>query len=155
MVNDANAHREEPMRKAFVHIFIALPAIESFCWSMLSGTIGTLILAGFFSGFMSLETLSILLPMIVGANAAISGYMLIERTEDEIKRKKIMAAVVGSMVAIGSFVSVNAVCLQLGGFFLMTVAQGLVAVVTGIIGGWSGGVLAVKYRHLKKQVPVR
>ena len=76
------------MKKAFVLILIALPAIESFGWSMLAGTVGTLILAGFFSGIMSLETLSILLPIIVGANAAISGYMLIERTEDEIKRKK-------------------------------------------------------------------
>ncbi|MDX2451966.1 hypothetical protein [Desulfosarcina sp.] len=143
------------MKKAFVLILIALPAIQSFGWSMLAGTIGTLILAGFFSGIMSLETLSILLPIIVGANAAISGYMLIERTDDEIKRKKTMAAAVGTMVALGSFISVNALCMQLGGFFLMSASQGLVATVTGIVGGWSGGVLAVKYKELQRQVPLR
>ncbi len=143
------------MKKAFVLILIALPAIQSFGWSMLAGTIGTLILAGFFSGIMSLETLSILLPIIVGANAAISGYMLIERTDDEIKRKKTMAAAVGTMVALGSFISVNALCMQLGGFFLVSASQGLVATVTGIVGGWSGGVLAVKYKELQRQVPLR
>lgn len=143
------------MKKAFVHILIAMPAIESFGWSILAGVIGTLILAGFFSSIMSLVTLSNLLPMIAGANAAISGYMLIERTEDEIKRKRTMAAAVGTMVALVSFVSVNALCFQIGGFYLMSGFQGLVAVATGIIGGWSGGVLAVKYRELKVQVPVR
>lgn len=143
------------MKKAFVLILIALPAIESFGWSMLAGTVGTLILAGFFSGIMSLETLSILLPIIVGANAAISGYMLIERTEDEIKRKKTMAAAVGTMVALVSFVSVNILCFKMGDFFLMSVFQGVVATATGIIGGWSGGILAIKYKELKVQVPVR
>ena len=114
------------MKKAFVLILIALPAIESFGWSMLAGTVGTLILAGFFSGIMSLETLSILLPMIVGANAA-----------------------------LGSFIVVNALCFKVGGFFLMSASQGLVATATGIVGGWSGGVLAVKYKQLQGQVPVR
>lgn len=141
------------MKKTFVHILCAMPAIESFGWSLLTGTIGTLILAGFFSGIMSLETLSILLPIVIGGNAAISGYMLIERTEDEIERKKTMAAIVGTMVALVSFVLVNALCFRMGGFFLMSGFQGLVATAIGITGGWSGGVLAVKYKALKVQVP--
>ena len=141
------------MRKAFVNIVCALPTIQSFGWSILSGIIGTLILSGFFSGIMSLETLSMLLPLIVGVNAAISGYMLIERAEDEIKRKKTMSAAVGIMVALLSFVSVNTLCFQMGGFFLMSGFQALVATIIGIIGGWSGGVLAVKYRALKAQIP--
>ena len=143
------------MRKAFVHIVCELPTIQSFGWSMLSGIIGTLILSGFFSGIMSLETLSMLLPLIVGVNAAISGYMLIERAEDEIKRKKTMSAAVGMMVAFLSFVSVNTLCFQMGGFFLMSASQALVATIIGIIGGWSGGVLALKYKDLKdkEQIP--
>ena len=143
------------MRKIFVYIVCTLPALQAFGWSLLSGIIGTLILAGFFSGIMSLETLSILLPMVVGLNAAISGYMLIERTEDEIKPKKTAAAAVGMMVAVLSFLSVNALCLQIAGFYLMSVSQVLVAVATGITGGWSGGVLAIKYRALQTQVSVR
>ena len=139
------------MRKAFVHIVCALPAIQAFGWSMLSGIIGTLILAGFFSSIMSLETLSMLLPLIVGINAAISGYMLIERAEDEIKRKKTSSAAVGMMVALGSFVSVNALCFQLGGFFLMSGSQALVAIIIGVICGGSGGLLAVKYKALQAQ----
>ena len=141
------------MRKAFVHIVCELPTIQSFGWSVLSGIIGTLILAGFFSGIMSLKTLSMLLPLIVGVNAAISGYMLIERAEDDIKRKKTMSAAVGMMVALLSFVSVNALCFQMGGFFLMSGFQALVATIIGIIGGWSGGILAIKYRALNSQIP--
>ena len=141
------------MKKMFVHILCVMPAIESFGWSLLAGTVGVLILAGFFSGIMSLETLSILLPIVIGGNAAISGFMLIERAEDEIERKKTMAAAVGTMVALLSFVSVNALCFQMGGFFLMSGVQSLVATAIGTIGGWSGGVLAVKYKALKVQVP--
>ncbi len=137
------------MRKVFVHIVCALPIIQSFCWSILSGVIGTLILAGFFSGIMSLETLSMLLPLIVGVNAAMSGYMLIERAEDEIKREKTSSGVVGMMVALGSFLSINALCFQLGGFFLMSGSQALVTTIIGIICGGSGGLLAIKYRGLK------
>ena len=143
------------MRKVFVNIVCALPAIQAFGWSILTGTVGTLILAGFFSGIMSLETLSTLLPIIIGANAAISGYMLIERTDGEIKRKKTVAAVAGITVALGSCILVNAICFKMGGFFLISASQGLVATAVGIIGGWSGGVLAVKYKELQGQVPVR
>ncbi len=142
------------MRKTFVKIVCALPAVQAFGWSMLSGIIGTLILAGFFSGIMSLETLSVLLPLIVGVNAAISGYMLIERAEDEFKRKKIMASAVGMLVAILSFIAVNALCFQMDGFFLISGFQALAATIFGTIGGWSGGILAVKYRALTVQVPI-
>ena len=139
------------MKKAFVYIVCALPAIQSFGWSMLSGVIGTLILAGFFSSIMSLELLSMLLPLIVGVNASISGYMLIERAEDEIKSKNSMSAAVGLLVALLSFIAVNAICFKIGGFFLMSGSQALAAVAIGLIAGWSGGVLAEKYKKLKEQ----
>jgi hypothetical protein len=142
------------MKKAFVRIWCAMPAIEAFGWSMLTGIIGTLILSGFLAGIMSLETLSILLPVIVGVNASISGYMLVDRSEDEIKRKKTAAAAVGTLVGVLSVVSVNALCFRIGGFYLMSGIQGLLATLTGIIGGWAGGTLAIKYTELKTQVPV-
>jgi hypothetical protein len=139
------------MRKIFVLIQCSLPTIQLFGWSILCGVMGTLILAGFFSGMMSLETLSLLLPLIVGGNAAISGYMLIERSEDEITWKKTMAAVVGMAVAMLSCVSINTLCFKAGIFFLMSGYQALAATAVGILGGLSGGVLAVKYRELKAQ----
>lgn len=139
------------MKKAFVYIVCELPAIQAFGWSVLSGIIGTLILAGFFASIMSLELLSMLFPVMVGVNASISGYMLIERGEDEIKRKNSMSAAAGLLVALLSVVAVNAICFKIGGFFLMSGSQALAAVAIGVIGGWSGGVLAEKYRKLKEQ----
>ena len=106
------------MKRAFVYIVCALPAIQAFGWSVLSGIIGTLILTGFFASIMSLELLSMLLPVVVGANASISGYMLIERDEDEIKRKNSMSAAAGVLVALLSVVAVNAICFKIDGFFL-------------------------------------
>lgn len=140
------------MVKTFVHIMCALPAINAFSWSVLSAVIGTLILAGFFSLIMTLETLSGCLPMIVGANAAISGYMLIERAENEIKYAKTAAATAGVMVAILSVISVNTLCYQIGHFVLLSSMQAIVAVVIAVAGGWSGGVLAIKYQALKAQI---
>jgi hypothetical protein len=146
------SYEEKPsMKKIFVLMQCSLPTIQVTGWSILCGVMGTLILAGFFSGIMSLETLSSLIPLIVGGNAAISGYMLIERTEDEITRKKTMAAAVGMAVAIFSCVSINALCFKIGIFFLMPGYQSLAATAIGILGGLSGGVLAVKYRELKEQ----
>ncbi len=139
------------MRNVFVNIVCALPALQAFGWSLLSGIIGTLILAGFFSGIMSLELLSILLPLIAGANASISGYMLIERAENEFTRKNMASAAVGLFVALLSIIAANAICFKISGFFLLSGSQALVATAMGVIGGWSGGVLAVKYRKLKEQ----
>lgn len=139
------------MKKAFVNIFCTLPTIETVGWSTLSGVIGTLILAGFFSGIMTLELVSILLPLIVGANASISGYMLIERAGDEFERHNWITAMVGLLVAVLSALSVNVLCLQMGGFYLLSIYQAMTAAILGVLGGWSGGVLAVKYKQLREE----
>jgi len=139
------------MKRAFVYIICTLPAIQAFAWSTLSGLIGTLILAGFFSTIMSLELLSFLLPLIAGINASISGYMLIERTENEIRRTNLASLAVGVLVAIFSFIAINGFCYKTGGFILMSGLQALAASGIGAVGAWSGGVLAVKYRKLKEQ----
>jgi hypothetical protein len=137
------------LKKAYIWCQCEWPAIQSVGLNVISGVIGTLLLAGFFSSIMSLETLSILLALVFGFNAAVSGYRLIERDEEAIKHKKALSAAVGLAVAMISAISINVFCYQTGGFFLLSAVQALVAVMMGLIGGWSGGVLAVKYRQLK------
>ena len=139
------------MQKAFVAIQCALPTIQHVAWSVLSGVIGTLILAGFFSMIMSLDLLSVLLPMIVAVNASISGYMLIDRAEADMSRKHSRAVAVGMTLAVLSFVSINLFCMRIGGFFLMSTAQALMAVAFSGISAWAGSVLAVKYKALTMQ----
>jgi len=121
---------------------------------MLTGILGTLILAGFFSTIMSLELLSLVLPLVAGVNASISSYMLIERVEDEIAHPLIVSAVLGMLVAILSHVTINAICYRFGGFFLMSDLQALLAMVIGGAGGCAGGILSVKYKALKAQASV-
>ena len=139
------------MKQAFVTFYCALPAIQHVAWSVLSGVIGTLILAGFFSMIMSLELLSMLLPIIMGVNASISGYMLVDRADADMPRKHSMAAAVGMAVAVLAFVSINVFCLRIGGFFLMSTGEALWAVAISGIGAWAGSLLAVKYQALKAQ----
>lgn len=143
------------MYKTFVRIQCELPMLQSIGWSVLSGLMGILILTGFFVGIMSLETLSSLLPLVVGFNAAISGYMLIERGAGSITHKKTMSAVVGTMIAVLSVVSVNGLAFRMGGFYLISAFQGLAALSIGMSGGWAGGLLAIKYQRLKSRLPAR
>ncbi len=142
------------MSKLFVRIQCELPTIQSFLWSVLSGVVGTLILAAFLSGMMQLETVSKLLPVIVGLNAAISGYMLIERTAGHIRKEKTMASAVGTAVAVLACVSINALCLQINLLFLIPGSLALAAAIMGVVAGWSGGILAVKYRELQKKAAI-
>lgn len=142
------------MKKAFVRIQCELPTIQTFLWSMLSGVIGTLILAGFFSSIMSLEFLSALLPLIAGFNAAISGFMLIERTAGQIKKEKTAASAVGALAAIVSCLSINALCIHLNVLFLIYGGLGMTVTITGAIAAWFGGLLAVKHRELKEKTVV-
>ena len=139
------------MRKLFVQLQCALPAIQAFGWSTLAGVFGTWILAGFFSTIMSLELLSMLLPPVVGINASISGYMLIEKNGQDIVHTTAAATAVGVLVAILSFAGVNLFSYQTGGFILMSGFQALIATAMAAFGGWCGGVLAEKYRKLKEQ----
>jgi len=139
------------MKRAFVYIICTLPAIQAFAWSTLAGLIGVLILAAFFSTIMSLELLSFLFPLVAGINASISGYMLIERTENEIRRTSLASLTAGLLVALFSFIAINGFCYKTGGFILISGIQALVACGISAIGAWSGGVLAVKYRKLKEQ----
>ena len=116
--------------------------------SLLSGIVGTLILTGFFSGIMSLDLLVFLFPIIVSFNAALSGFMLIQRNSDLFNRKKTMAAIVGMTVAIVSLIAVNILSVQVWGFYPASEFLGLISALFGTIAGWLGGTLAVKHKML-------
>ena len=142
------------MRKLFVFLQCELPSLQAFCWSVLSGVLGTLILSGFFFGIMRMQTLSILLPLVVGFNSAISGYMLVERYGEPLNHKKTCSTIAGALVAILAVCSVNALAFRMVGLFLLSGTQSLAALLIGAGSGWSGGALAVKYRQLKAEFPV-
>jgi len=142
------------MRKLFVFLQCELPTLQAFCWSVLSGVLGTLILSGFLFSIMRMQTLSILLPLVVGFNAAISGYMLVERYGEPINHKKTWGAIAGALVAVLTVTSVNMLAIRMVGLFLLSGTQCLAALLIGTGSGWSGGALAVKYRQLKAEFPV-
>lgn len=136
------------MKKAFIAFLCELPTIKAIGWSVLTGLTGTLIMAGFFYNIMSLVTLSYMLPLVVGFNAAISGYMLIERDAETIHHKRSMSVAVGTVIGMLSVVALNALALRMGGFYLLSAFQSLATLFIGMLGGWSGGLLAIAYKRL-------
>ncbi len=141
------------MKKTIVTVLCELPLIQAFAWSVLTGVVGALILAGFLSTLIYPTTLSILMPLIAGINAAFSGYMLIERNGPQIVSKRRLATAVGLVVALLCVVAANMISLRLADFYLLSIAHGMAAAGTGILGGWAGGTLADKYLKLKEQAP--
>ena len=139
------------MIKMMVHMLGALPALQVVGASLLSGVVGTMILTGFFITIMSVELLAMLLPVVVAFNAAISGYMLIDRGGEAIHRPHVISATVGIGVAMVSFIAINSICFHMGGFVLMSGTQALVAGGMAVVGAWCAGVLAVKYHQLQEQ----
>jgi hypothetical protein len=149
-----NGHGRSSMKRAIVFIQCELPTIQSFLWSLLTGIIGSLILTVFLHSIMSPELLSLIIPLIVGFNAATSGFMLIERTAGEIKREKTSAAIAGMMVALLSLLAVNTLSLKVDGFPLVPDSLAIGATFIGTLAGWSGGILAIKHRALKERAIV-
>ena len=139
------------MLRLMNHMLGALPVIQLFGASLLSGVVGTVILTGFFSTIMSLELLAFLIPAVVAVNAAISGYMLVDRAGEEIRHPHGMSAAVGIGVAVLSFIAINTICLKMGGFVLMSDMQALVGGGMAVVGAWSAGILAVKYRQMQAE----
>jgi hypothetical protein len=145
--------RVSSMKKLFVFVQCELSTIQTFLWSVASGVIGTLILVGFFSSLMRLDTMAMLVPLVVGMNASFSGFMLIERNGPEIKYHRSLAAATGLVIGIIGYGVINAACLQLAGYTLLTTGQGAAAAALGVVGGWFGGMIADKHRKLKEQAP--
>jgi hypothetical protein len=143
-------HERQPMNKAFVRLQCELPTMQSLLWGMLCGIVGTLLLTGFLSSILSLELLTVLFPAIAGFNAAISGFMVIERTVHQIKRKKRVAFAAGIAVALFSVIAINLLSFQLFGFLLVSDTLAVITIIIGAIFGWCGGILSIKQKALKE-----
>ncbi|MCF8107315.1 MAG: hypothetical protein K9K64_17695 [Desulfohalobiaceae bacterium] len=116
--------------------------------SILAGAVGTLLLAVFVAALFPVLPLTKLMPWFIAFNAALSGYMLLDKTRDRLNHKRLFA--VGAGVGV-----VVLVCLAW--FFLLPFFTGLVPLSwqdlllwfgAGICCSGLGGILAVKYFQL-------
>lgn len=122
--------------------------IKPIVFSIIIGVIGSLVLVGFFTSLMSLDTIEKFLPYIIGFNAALTGYNLIKKTENSLKFRKIFAIGAGVLMVIITAVILNmAIHHLMGGYFIYLIDAIFLIFIGGVSSGL-GAILAIKYFNM-------
>ena len=116
-------------------------------YSVLVGAVGTVILVAFSNMVVTPADSIKFLPVIIAFNAALTGYMVLEKTRSFFQHKWLVAVISGLAVTLLSFFALNTFFLHITGLFLITLTQLLIMLAIGIGASWFGGVLAIN--HLK------
>jgi hypothetical protein len=117
--------------------------------SVLTGMVGSAILVVFFFPLLSASGLLKLLPWIVGFNAALTGYTLVEKTGSGLKYRHLCTATAGAFCAATACIVAATAALRTQGVFQVTVSDGAIPLAVGITTAWLGGMLAIKYFGLE------
>ena len=122
---------------------------RKFVHSILVGVIGSVLLVIFFASLMSLGTITKLLPWVIGFNAALTGYNLINKAGKRLKYKRIYAVVSGITLAIITGVLLNIISFYLMGGYLIYFSEFMFLILIGSICSGLGSILAIKYLNLE------
>jgi len=112
------------------------------------GVAGSMLLVIFFTGVMSLSTIEKSLPWIIGFNAALTGYNLINKTGHTLKFKRICAVGAGMVMVIITAVLLDMIFFYLMGGHLIFLTELMVLIVLGSVFSGLGAILAIKYLKL-------
>ena len=116
--------------------------------SVLAGSIGTLILTLFLTGMSYQASIGNLLPVLIGFNAALSGYMVIEKTRNAFKYKRLAAMCTGVIMVSVTAYLLNVLFFRGAGFYLIDPGLFMMLFGVGAIASLLGGILAIKYLKL-------
>jgi len=116
--------------------------------SIVVGTVGTVILVAFLNMVM-LPAFSLkFVPLIIAFNAALTGFMVLEKTRESFRRKWAVAMVTGTVMTLLAFIVLNAFFVQTTGLYLLSLPQLAIMLAMGTGASWFGGVLAINYFKL-------
>lgn len=118
-------------------------------YSVLVGAVGNVILVVFLGIMMPAATIGHLLPVIIGFNAALTGYMVLEKTRNGFTRKRMVSMGSGIAVLLVTAVLLNIPFFHGTGVYLIFAEDLIVLLLVGIVTSWLGGLLAIKYFSLK------
>jgi len=122
--------------------------IKPIVFSIIIGVIGSLVLVGFFSCLMSIDTIEKLLPYIIGFNAALTGYNLIKNTDNSLKLKRTYAISSGVVMVVTTAVILNLIMLHLLGSYLIYFTDAISLIIIGGVSSGLGAILAIKYLNM-------
>ncbi len=106
---------------------------------------GCLVLMFFLSGLMGINGVHSAIAWIVGFNALLTGFNLVEKTRGRIS-KRIYGVLVGMVVGLGSYGAWIGVVHYLWGGWALVWTDPLVLLFVGGVCGGFGSMLACKYR---------
>ena len=122
--------------------------LKPIVFSIIIGVIGSLVLVGFFTCLMSIDTIEKLLPYIIGFNAALTGYNLIKNTDNSLKLKRTYAISSGVVMVVTTAVILNLVMLHLLGSYLIYFTDAISLIIIGGVSSGLGAILAIKYLNM-------
>lgn len=119
-------------------------------YSILAGSLGAIILVLFLTGMTYTATIGNVLPVIIGFNTALTGYMALEKTRDGFKHKRTVAIGSGAVMVLVTAALLNIMFFRGAGIFLIDAGQLMTLLFIGVVTSGLGGMLAIKYLSLKR-----
>ena len=118
-------------------------------WSILIGVGGNMLIFLFLMTFMHIFAAVKFIPWIIAFNTAVSGYSLIDKTRNRIKRKKLSAALMGAIIAIITCGLLVILSIFVVSENFLTLPDFVFFLIIGVIGSTFGALLGIKYFRLK------
>jgi multidrug efflux pump subunit AcrB len=122
---------------------------KRFAYSIIVGSLGSLLLVVFFTTLMSYGTIEKLLPWVIGFNAALTGYNLINRTNNRLKYERICAVGSGILMVIITVMLINIIFFNLMGFCPIYFNELIFLITIGAVLSGLGAILANNFIKLK------
>jgi hypothetical protein len=122
---------------------------KKIAYSIIVGVLGSLLLIVFFTTLMSYGTIEKLLPWIIGFNAALTGYNLINRTNNRLKYERIFAVGSGILMVIITVLLINIIYFNLMGFYPIYINELIFLITIGAALSGLGAILANNFIKLK------
>lgn len=117
-------------------------------YSILAGSLGAIILVLFLTGLSLTMAVGDILPIIIGFNSALTGYMVLEKTRNGFTHKRAVAMGSGAAMVLITSAILNIMFFRGTGIFLIGVGELVTLLVVGIVTSSLGGILAIKYFRL-------
>lgn len=117
-------------------------------YSILAGVVGVVVLTAFSNMLVPPAASLKFLPFIIAFNTALTGYMVIDKTREFFRHKRVVTILAGVVAALLAFGALNTFFLHTAGYFLISLTELLIMLAIGIGASWFGSVLAIRYLDL-------
>jgi hypothetical protein len=122
---------------------------KKIAYSIIVGSLGSLLLVVFFTTLMSYGTIEKLLPWVIGFNAALTGYNLIIMANNRLKYERISAVGSGILMAIITVMLIDIIFFNLMGFYPIYINELIFLIAIGAVFSGLGAILANNFIKLK------